>query len=299
MNTIEYQHKSVMPNEVLNFLSDLSGKTIVDATAGGGGHLFLLANAVGPKGRVLAFDKDPRAHQEDAALGVAHRFKDRVTLYQQSFSQIKNTLIKEGIDKVDGLICDLGVSSNQLDDPNRGFSLQKDGPIDMRMNTNSPLTAYEWLRQSSEKEIADAIFQFGEERKSRAIARLIKKSWPIEDSTLALAKLVLSAIKQRSWSKTHPATRTFQAIRMAINEEVNELVTLLNTIPQILSIDGTAVFISFHSIEDRIVKNIFKDIARDDRFSILTKKPIIASDQELIDNRRSRSAKLRALRRNS
>lgn len=296
---IAFSHQSVMPQEILLFLGDIRGKTIVDATAGGGGHLLLLAEAVGDKGLVLAFDRDPRAHQEDAALGVQKLFDKRVKLFLSPFSHIEHILKNEGIEKIDGLIADLGVSSNQLDDRERGFSFLSDGPIDMRMDPTSGLSAYEWLRQSSEEDIANALFNFGGERKSRAIARLIKKSWPIENSTLALAKLVLSALRQKNWSKIHPATRTFQALRIAVNGELDELSALLKALPQILEVNAVSALLSFHSLEDRLIKNSFKEMAslKAPSFKILTKKPLVASVEEVAHNRRSRSAKLRAIMR--
>lgn len=297
---IDFNHQSVMPEEILSLLGDITGKTVVDATAGGGGHLRLLAMAVGENGRVLAFDKDPRAHEEDAALGVKNLFQDRVELFLSPFSKIEEVLHANKIEKIDALIADFGVSSNQLDDKTRGFSFLADAPIDMRMDPTSGISAYEWLAKKSESEIADALYNFGGERKSRAIARLIKKSWPIENSTLALAKIVLSALRQKSWSKAHPATRTFQALRIAVNNELDEIATLLEKLPSLLNINGVAAFLSFHSLEDRLIKNAFKELkARETSptFKILTKKPQVASAEELSNNRRSRSAKLRAIMR--
>jgi 16S rRNA (cytosine1402-N4)-methyltransferase len=293
-------HQSVMPNEIMSFFKKPAGKIFVDATAGGGGHLRLLAMAAGEKGKVFGFDKDPRAHEDDAALSVAKQFKTSVKLFHRSFSSVKETLKSEGIEKIDGIICDLGVSSHQLDNKSRGFSFQAEAPLDMRMDQNSGISAYEWLEKNSEEEIANVLYQLGDERKSRAIARRIKKSWPIENSTLALAKIVVSAVKQKTWSKIHPATRTFQAIRMAVNHEIDELRCLLDDIPDLLDINGIAIFLSFHSIEDRLIKNAFKDLAKRNAspfFHILTKKPMTASQLELAINRRARSAKLRALMR--
>lgn len=287
-----------MAQEIINILGDIFGKTIVDATAGGGGHLRILSEAVGEHGRVLAFDRDPRAHQEDAAMGVKKLFPSRVELFLSPFSKIEQVLKAHGIEQIDGIIADLGVSSNQLDDKSRGFSFLAEGPIDMRMDKSSGLSAYEWLRGASEEEIANTIFNFGGERKSRAIARLIKKSWPIEDSTLALADLVCKAIRQKR-SKIHPATRTFQALRIAVNNELLELSMLLESFPRMLSLNGKAAFLSFHSLEDRLIKNAFKALEKQDPpvFKILTKKPLTASLEEVKENRRSRSAKLRAIMR--
>lgn len=298
---MSFQHESVMAQEVMSFFKDPLGKTFVDATAGGGGHLAMLAHEAGAQGRVYAFDKDPRAHQEDAARGVADRFSSTVKLFHSPFSRIREHLARENVSGIDGLICDLGVSSNQLDDNSRGFSFMSDGPIDMRMDTSTGMSAYEWLLSTREEDIANTLFNFGGERKSRAIARRIKATQPLINSTLELARLIVSAMRQRNYSKIHPATRSFQAIRMAVNGEVDELQTLLNDLPHLLNKNGVAVFLSFHSLEDRLIKHAFKNIMstnNDERaFSILTKKPLIAGEEELAKNRRSRSAKLRALMR--
>lgn len=288
-----------MPKEIMAYFSSASGKTIIDATAGGGGHLRLLAEQVGAHGRVIAFDQDPRAHQDDAALGVAKLYP-YIQLFHRPFSQVVTTLADLGINDVDGLLCDLGVSSHQLDDASRGFSFMHDGPIDMRMNTSQGMSAYEWLEYTRESDLADTLFNLAGERKSRQIAAKIKQSWPIENSTLALAKLVLSAVRQKQWSKIHPATRTFQALRMAVNAELSELESLLNDVPKILAPGGIAVFLSFHSVEDRLIKNRFRELTRlsyPPSFSLLSKKPATASEDEIDANRRSRSAKLRAIRR--
>jgi 16S rRNA (cytosine1402-N4)-methyltransferase len=286
-----------MADEIISFLPRGDRLILVDSTAGGGGHLALLAEHAGPQGHVYAFDRDARAHQEDAALGVAQKYPNTVSLFQQPFSHITQALLTQGISHVDGIICDLGVSSHQLDNASRGFSFQNDGPIDMRMDPQRGLSAYEWLENTREKDIADILFNYGGERKSRAIASYIKKAWPIENSTLALSRLVLSALRQKKWQKIHPATRTFQAIRMAVNEELDELKALLQQGPELLSIGGVIVFLSFHSGEDRLIKHTFKELALSKKFALLTKKPLVAREEELAHNPRARSAKLRALRR--
>lgn len=286
-----------MADEILSFLPQGDRLVVVDSTAGGGGHLALLAQHVGHLGHVYAFDKDPRAHQEDAALGVAQKYRETVSLFQRPFSDITRVLREHNISHVDAIICDLGVSSHQLDEPSRGFSFQNDGPIDMRMNSQAGMSAYEWLENTQEKDIADALFYLGGERKSRAVASYIKKAWPIENSTLALARVVMSALKQKRWQKIHPATRTFQAIRMAVNQEIDELKALLEQGPQLLSLGGVIVFLSFHSGEDRLIKHAFKELALTKNFALLTKKPLIATKEETARNPRARSAKLRALRR--
>lgn len=292
----EFFHISVMYNEVMSFFDNAQGKILIDATAGKGGHLQGLVEKAGQSGRVFAFDKDERAHKEDAAFGVAEKNPTIVRLLKKTFSLIPNFLRQEKI-KADGLICDLGVSSEQLSDPQRGFSFLNDGPIDMRMNQQDGLTAYEWLKISDEKTIADALYNYGEEKKSRHIASLIKKSWPIPNSTVALASLITRAVRQKKWSKIHPATRSFQAIRIAVNKELLELKMLLDSLDEILNENAVAVFISFHSLEDRMVKQKFKELEKEGKFKILTKKPLVATDEEININPRSRSAKLRAIKK--
>lgn len=295
--TSPFEHISVMPQEVLHFFAMRPGQVLVDATAGKGGHLSAILAASYDDTRVFAFDRDTRAHQDDAALGVVKKYPDKAELIHAPFSEVQNELLKRGVTQIDGLLCDLGVSSHQLDARERGFSLKSDGPLDMRMDQTQGMTAYEWLTSVREETLADVIFKLGDERKSRQIARAIKSQHPLPDSTEALAQIVLSAMKQRHFSPIHPATRTFQAIRMAVNQEVDELSTLLSSLKSLLANNGVAVFISFHSIEDRLIKNTFKEMAQTGDFVILTKKPMTPDDEELKHNRRSRSAKLRAIRR--
>ena len=291
----DFFHISVMFNEAMSFFTDMQGKTIVDVTAGKGGHFAGLIEKVGANGKVIAFDKDLRAHEQDAAFGVMQKYPNNSELYHLSFSQLASFLQHKNI-KIDGIMCDLGVSSNQLDDPKRGFSLKNDGPIDMRMDQTSGISAYDWLLKNDEKTIADTLFQFGDEKKSRQIASLIKKSWPIKNSTLELANIITKAIRPQKFTKTHPATRSFQALRIAVNNELQELISLLQSLPEVLNKNAVAVFISFHSIEDRIIKQSFKELSKVG-FKILTKKPLIASKEEILVNKRSRSAKLRAIMR--
>lgn len=290
-----------MLDEVLAYFIPKPGCVFVDTTAGKGGHLAGLAELVGEQGRVIAFDRDLRAHQEDAALGVAQKFPRQVQLIHAPFSEVQERLLALGIENIDGLLCDLGVSSHQLDDPERGFSLKSDGPIDMRMDQSCGESAYEFLKNTRESDLADILYTLGDERKSRAIAKAIKAAWPIKNSTLALSQIIVSAIRPKKWSATHAATKSFQAIRMAVNGETSELQTLLAKLPELLNVGGVAVFISFHSIEDRMVKLAFKALAHKDypagSFTILTKKPMIAGTGELTENRRARSAKLRAIKR--
>jgi 16S rRNA (cytosine1402-N4)-methyltransferase len=298
--TQKFIHVPVMASEVMTYLNLIEGKTAVDVTAGGGGHLKLIADAVGKNGQVIAIDQDQRAHLDDAAGGVAKEYGDRVSLHHASFSELPSVLKKLNYSGVDGILCDAGVSSFQFDCKERGFSFASDGLIDMRMNQLAGISAHDWLKNNNEKTIADTIYLYSGERKSRQIAYAIKSRWPIENSTLALANLITKVVRRNTkYTAIHPATRTFQALRMAVNNEVTELESLLHSLPNLLNINGHAVFISFHSFEDRLVKHGFKNIClkRDDgkEFKIVTKKPVVGTKEEIIENPRARSAKLRAI----
>ena len=302
-------HIPVMLQEVLETLDVKVGMTVVDVTAGAGGHLRALCEAVGPTGRVIALDRDARAHQDDAAGGVVKSFADRAELVRAPFSELATTLAARNIDGVDALLADLGVSSMQLDETVRGFSFQRSGPLDMRMDTERLQSAWDFLATHDENEIADVLFHYGDERKSRRIAHAIKRAWPIEDSTLALAEIVSRSLGGRR-GRIHPATRTFQALRIAVNRELDELDALLNMIPSVLALPGEGddgrggrcAIISFHSLEDRRVKRRFQSIGRrseagDPTCHLLTKRPLVATDVENRGNPRARSAKLRVLER--
>lgn len=291
----QFEHQPVLAKETLSLLNIEPGNVVVDTTSGGGGHLMLMARAALPNGVVVGLDRDPRALMPDAAGHVREHYPE-VRLVNARFSELPRVLSKLGISKIDRLLCDLGVSSPQLDTDARGFSFMRDGPLDMRMDASHGLSAYELIESLSEKELADVIFKYGEERFSRRIARVIKEQWPIADSTLALADVIAKAVGRRE--RIHPATRTFQALRIAVNDELGELAALLNCIPNLLSPRGRAAIISFHSLEDRMIKHAFRSAAKlSPSFRVLTKKPIIADEEEVKTNPRSRSAKLRGLER--
>jgi 16S rRNA (cytosine1402-N4)-methyltransferase len=280
-----------MPVASLRECAVRAGATVVDCTAGGGGHLRRFAEAVGPAGRVIALDRDERAFADDAAGGVARSFP-QVTLVRRAFSQARAALDELGIDRVDVVFADLGVSSYQLDEGARGFSFRADAPLDMRMDTSTGPTAAEWIASSSETDLADVIFRYGEERASRRIARSIKRAHP--QTTQALVDAVIAAVGPKR-GRIHPATKTFQALRIAVNAELAELEALIAALPALLVPGGRAGFLTFHSLEDRLVKLAFRARDRDDgRFHPTTKKPIVADDDEQRDNPRARSAKLRA-----
>lgn len=295
-------HVPVLARETLELLAPASGATVVDVTAGGGGHLSLLAEAVGPSGRVIGLDRDPRAHEASAAGGVASRYADRVTLVRAAFSELEHVLAERSIDGVDGLLADIGVSSMQLDESGRGFSFREDGPLDMRMDPDHGESAWELLARLDENEIADVLYQYGEEHRSRRVARAIKRAWPLPDSTLALADVVARALGGKR-GRLHPATKSFQALRIAVNHELDELDALLDALPRVLAPGGRAAIISFHSLEDRRVKRAFQTWSRAQPdgspppLRLLTKRPVVASDEEIARNPRARSAKLRVAER--
>ncbi|MFZ9888128.1 MAG: 16S rRNA (cytosine(1402)-N(4))-methyltransferase RsmH [Myxococcota bacterium] len=295
-------HIPVLARETLELLAPRSDAVVVDVTAGGGGHLSLLAEAIGPGGRVLALDRDPRAHEESAAGGVQRRFADRVNLIRAPFSALASVLRERGIPAVDVILADIGVSSMQLDERARGFSFREDGPLDMRMDPDAGETAWELLARLDENEIADVLYQYGDEHRSRRIARAIKKAWPLPDSTAALAALIARACGSPH-GRIHAATKSFQAIRIAVNGELDELDQLLRDAPHCLALGGRLGIISFHSLEDRRVKHAFQALSRRNEdgapphFHCITRRPVSATAEEMATNPRARSAKLRVLER--
>ncbi len=293
-------HLPVLPAEVLELLGPADGDLIVDCTVGAAGHSEAMLDAAGEQGRLIGIDLD------EASLAISkqklERFGDRVRLFRASFSDIRDVLAEASVSSADVVLADLGLSSVQLDDPQRGFSFSSDGPLDMRINCREGMTAAQLIHDSSEKELADLIFQFGDERFSRRIAHAIvdkRKVEPIE-RTARLAEIVSRAIPapaKRTRRGVHPATRTFMALRIAVNDEMGALDRLLEALPEVLSPGGRAGVISFHSLEDRRVKLAFREMKQAGIVKLLTKKPITASDQEIEDNPRSRSAKLRVIQR--
>ncbi len=283
------KHVPVLPEEALRWLAPQPGQVVVDCTAGAGGHSRLIAERVAPSGRVICLDQDP------AMLDIARPRLEGlpVTLVHSPFSQLPRTLQTLGVGRVDGVLADLGVCSAQLDDPARGFSFTHEGPLDMRMNPGELEPAGVLVNRLGEYDLANLIFRHGEERHSRRIARRIvdaRRRSPIE-TTAQLADIVRSAVPRGKGPSIDPATRTFQALRIAVNEEARELDRLLDNLPRVLKPGGRAVLISFHSLEDRPVKQAFKDA---DTWDALTKKPVEAGEAEAAANPRARSAKLRA-----
>jgi 16S rRNA (cytosine1402-N4)-methyltransferase len=310
-------HVPVLLKEAIDFLNIRRGGTYIDATVGLGGHSYEIAKRLGAQGRLIGVDKDLSAlgiartvvgrqslvasKDFDQSLAAADAQADwpKVELRHGSFADLADDLrLATGNFKVDGLLADLGVSSLQLDDAARGFSFQAEGPLDMRMNTQSGETAEQVVNQADEVTLANLIYEFGEERRSRRIARAIVRSRPIR-TTVQLAEIVSAAARpmNRAERRLHPATRTFQALRIFVNRELDNLRKLMDAAPQLLKPGGRLVIISFHSLEDRIVKDALREGVRQGHYRLLTKKPVIATDEEIDRNPRSRSAKLRAAER--
>jgi 16S rRNA (cytosine1402-N4)-methyltransferase len=284
----------VLPAEVLHHLVPAPGQIMVDATVGAGGHSRLLAERLLPGGRLIGLDRDA------AMLALARLRLEGlpVTLVQGNFDRLPDVLSELGIPAVDGVLADLGVCSDQLDDGERGLSFQQPGPLDMRLDLTQGEPARVLLRRLSERDLADLIWRYGEERFSRRIARQIvatRRQTPLE-TTDQLAELVRRCVPRPKGRRPaiDPATRVFQALRIAVNDELGALDRLLAALPACLKPGGRAVIISFHSLEDRRVKQVFRDR---DLWEVLTRKPVQAGAEEVRDNPRARSAKLRAARR--
>ncbi|MGH7174099.1 MAG: 16S rRNA (cytosine(1402)-N(4))-methyltransferase RsmH [Gemmataceae bacterium] len=289
------RHVSVLTAEVLEALAPAPGQVFVDATVGAGGHSRLLAERLIPNGRLLGLDRDATM-LELAAPRLAGL---PVTLIQAPFSGLRGLLDEQGIATVDGMLADLGFCSDQMEDAERGLSFSQAGPLDMRLDPTSGEPASALLRRLSERDLADLIYQYGEERFSRRIARRIvevRRRTPLE-TTEELAELVRRCVPRppRSANRRRPmidpATRVFQALRIAVNDELGELETLLSILPACVRPGGCVAVISFHSLEDRLVKTAFRDRSR---WEALTRKPVQAGEEEVKHNPRARCAKLRA-----
>jgi 16S rRNA (cytosine1402-N4)-methyltransferase len=284
-------HTPVLAAEILEFLRIRPDGVYADTTVGTGGHLIEIARRL-ITGRALGIDRDPQA------LAVARErlgpHERQVILVQSDFSNIGEVAAAHNLPPFDGVIADLGVSSLELDSPERGFSFRWAGPLDMRMSPDSPLTADEIVNQWPEKELADLLYQKAEERDSRRIARAIVRARPIRD-TAHLATVVAGGRKARGRQRLHPATKTFLALRIAVNREEEELGQFLSRTPATLNLGGRLIVLSYHSLEDRLVKHEFQRLARDGGFQVLTKKVIQPGDAEIAANPRARSAKMRVI----
>jgi 16S rRNA (cytosine1402-N4)-methyltransferase len=289
-----FVHETVLKAEVVAALSPRDG-VYVDVTLGGGGHTEAILEAH-PAARVIGLDRDENAL--DAARVRLTRFGDRLTLVRTSFARVADVLATLGITQVAGLCADLGVSSPQLDEAGRGMSFRREGPIDMRMDQSSGETALDLIERLSDDELADVLFKYGEERRSRRIARSVKRALADNQlaTTLDLRRAIVRAVGPVRVGGVDPATRTFQALRIVVNRELEELEELLAALPELLEPRGIAAIISFHSLEDRLVKRAFGDRTL---WSPLSKKPIVAADEESNTNPRARSAKLRAASRST
>ena len=312
-------HVPVLLKEAIDFLAVKRGGTYLDATVGLGGHSLEIAKRLGGPGHLIGFDKDPAALEMArkrlrpvvgrSSLVVSEPISEplatndqrpdldwpTITLLHRSFAEVGERVAPASLD---GILADLGVSSLQLGDAERGFSFQAEGPLDMRMNPMSGETAEQVVNHIDERKLADVIYEFGEERRSRRIARAIVRSRPIR-TTKQLVEVVSAAARSMKWKheRIHPATRTFQALRIFVNRELDDLKALLEAAPRVLKPGGRLVVISFHSLEDRIVKDAMREGAKDKHFRLLTKKPVMASEDEIDRNPRSRSAKMRAAER--
>jgi len=294
----EPQHVPVLLEESLNFLNVRAGGMVVDCTLGFGGHSLAIARKLGGSGRLICFDRDEQAMELAKArlAGLASELGGEMPTVEfvgRPFSEIAE-VISPGT--LDGLLADFGVSSMQLDEAHRGFSFRSEGPLDMRMDTRSGLTAEQVVNQADEEDLANLIYEFGEERRSRRIARAIVRARPLS-TTAELARVISAVALPIKGEHLHPATKTFQALRIRVNDELGEIQTLLKSAGSLLKPGGRVVMISFHSLEDRLVKDSFRESARLGELEILTKKPVTAIEQEALRNPRSRSAKLRAAER--
>jgi 16S rRNA (cytosine1402-N4)-methyltransferase len=282
-------HTPVLLEAILEWLRIRPGGTYVDATLGTGGHAIEIARRL-TTGRLVGLDRDPQA------LAIAgerlKEFGERVTLVHAEFSRIGEVAANLNLPPVDGMIADLGISTLELDSPERGFSFRWPAPLDMRMNPDSPLTAADIVNHWPEKELADLLYLRAEERNSRRIARAIVRARPIRD-TEHLATVVAGAQKVRGRQRLHPATKTFLALRTAVNREEEELEQFLSWAPATISSGGRWIVLSYHSLEDRLVKHAFQRLEREKSFKILTKKVIQPGQDEIRDNPRARSAKMR------
>ena len=305
-------HESVMKNEVLHYLNVHMEGVIVDGTLGDGGHTEFILKNTAPKIRVFAIDRDRSAIER--AKKRLSPFRDRVTLTHGNLGDLKSLAAQHGITRIVGLLMDLGVSSPQLDTPERGFSIQHDGPLDMRMNPSQKTSAADLLKKLSDAELVAIIKNFGEERYSKRIVRAIRKEQaerPIT-TTGQLSRIVARAVASPRHTRIHPATRTFQALRIAVNDELEQLKLALQGVIGLLNSTARLVVISFHSLEDRIVKTFFRDeqkgcscppkipmciCGRTQTLKVLTRKPIVPSEEEVARNPRSISAKLRVAER--
>lgn len=308
LNNLEIQHTPVMVPEILKGLNVSPGGRYIDCTLGEGGHTKSILEASNPGGEVLGIDADHEAIEVSKTR--LEKYDDRFIFSNNNFNEIRKIAMKSNFIPCHGILFDLGVSSLQLDKESRGFSFRRKAPLDMRFSVNQTLTAEEVINTFSESEIADILYNFGEERRSRKIANIIVQNRPIKDAD-ELSNLIKTNLKRTNF-KINPSTKTFQALRIYINEELNSLSKALEQSLEVVGVGGRIAVISYHSLEDRIVKNFFRneskyciclpniticDCGHVPKIKIINKKPIIPSQNEIDSNKRSRSAKLRVVER--
>src|SRR5215469_8467797 len=283
------RHVPVLLQDAIELLNVRAGSVIADCTIGLAGHAAEIVRRLGPKGKLIGFDRDPEAlelakarlDQVAAELGSQ---APQIELIGEAFSSIREHV---EVNSLDGILADFGVSSLQLDEARRGFSFMADGPLDMRQDTRSGMTAEQVVNEASERELADLIYEYGDERRSRRIARAIVRGRPVT-TTGQLARIVAEAAPAMKSDRIHAATRTFQALRIHVNRELDEIKALLVAAPTLLKPSGRLVVIDFHSLEDRIAKDILREYAHKRIFEVITKKPVTASEEEVDRNPRSR-----------
>ncbi len=294
----EQYHIPVMCREVLDYLNLAPGKIIVDATIGTGGHSLKILERIMPGGRLIGIDRDEKSL--NIAKERLYDYKSGCEFIYGNFMDIDTILSSLNIKKIDGILFDLGLSSIQLADPDRGFSFQNEGPLDMRLDKNSYICAYDLINNLNEDELSCLLWNFGQERWHNRIARFLVKErekHPIS-STRQLSDIVVKAIPQRyRYYHIHPATRTFQAVRIAVNRELETLEIAIRKAVELLNKNARICVISFHSLEDRIVKFSLRDFSAKGLVKIITPKPLVPADEEVRQNPRARSAKLRAAQR--
>ena len=289
------RHIPVLLDHVLHVLDPRPGQTIVDCTLGLAGHASQICRLLGPNGTLIGFDRDPKAlelagQRLEALKAELGEGMPKVVLIGEAFSQVAEHVAPGS---VDGMLADFGVSSMQIDEPERGFSFQTDGPLDMRQDTRQGVTAAQVVNEMDESDLANLIYEYGEERRSRRIARAIVRARPVT-TTGQLARIVAGSAPALKSDRIHPATRTFQALRIHVNRELDEIRKLLEVAPGLLKPSGRIVVISFHSLEDRIAKDVLRENAARGIWTVLTRKPVVAEEAETDRNPRARSAKLRA-----
>ncbi len=292
------RHVPVLLKEAIEYLQVRSGSTILDATLGLAGHAEQIVRRLGPAGSLIGFDRDPQAlalakERLDHVCEELSEQAPAITLIGEAFSAAPLHIAPGSLD---GLLADIGVSSLQLEDASRGFSFMADGDLNMLMDPRCGPTAEQVVNEASERELADLIYEYGEERRSRRIARAIVRGRPIA-TTGELARIVAQAAPTMKHERIHPATRTFQALRIHVNHELDEIKALLEAAPKLLKPSGRLVVIDFHSLEDRILKDSLRDGAQKGIWTVLTKRPVTPGEEEVEQNPRARSAKLRAAER--